>query len=209
MKKWLPYVLAAVGVGVAIVAFGPDTAKAPKKEKAERAEKVRKTVEVRDFGADGVRLGDDPSTEGRTPAEVVAEAKTREIPPPGTLRPLNESEIAHQARLARPYNKRQAHVSSFWMRATQIVGAKDPALAEECAAISRYLREQGNLNEELDPAAAVQKELALVQKLRAVDPGNAELVGILDYIDATGNALLSGQDPLAVEKPVGASRAKR
>lgn len=209
MKKWLPYVLAAVlGIGVAFVAFGPDKTKAPKKEKVEKAETVRKTLEVRDFGEGGVRVGDDPSADTRTPAEVVAEAKTREIPPPGTLRPMNESEIAQQARLARPYNKRQAHVSSFWMRATQIVGAKDPALAEECAAMSRYLREQGNLNEELDANAAVQKELELVKQLRAVDPNNAELDSILDYIDATGNAVLSGQDPLAVEKPVGQSRKR-
>ena len=206
MKNWLPYLVAAVlGIGVAVVAFGPGTGAPPPSPSPEATDEKpgRKVVS---YGEAGARVGDD-GTESRTPEQVVSDARARELPEPGTLRPLNESEIAHKARLARPYNQRGAHVSSFWNRATQIVGTGDKALAAECSAMARYLRDQGNLNEELDAQAAITKELALVAKLRGVDPKNGELTLILDYLEASGNAILKGEDPLAVTKPTAADIA--
>ncbi len=203
MKKWLPYIVAAVlGIGVAVVAFGPGMGGASKEAPA-KAEKPgkRKVQTAVDMGKDGV---DVVRTEGetKTPAEVIAEGRANPPPPPGTLRPMNQAEIDHQARLARPFNQHYAYVAAFWNRAAQLAGPADSDLSRECSAMSRYLRDQGNLeNEELDVAAVIAKEKALAAKVRAAVPGNEELGGVLDYIEESGQAVLDGQDPTKVLKP--------
>jgi len=202
MNKWVPYVIAAaLGLGVALLAFGPGMRSTPKPatEKAEKAEK--KPDANRDFGDQGFALSRD-ADEARTPEEIVAEAKENPLPPPGTLRPQNKAELEHAARLARPFNQHFAHVSAFWGRAAQLVGKADPELAKECSAMTRYIRDQGNLNDDaIDIPGTIAKEQALVAKLRASGVGDSELTGVLDYIDASGKAVLDGQDPTTVPKP--------
>ena len=142
MKKWIPYVVAAVlGLGVAIVAFGPGLGggekKAPVAAKESAEKKVHKTVS---FGDQGTAISRDPE-DTRTPEEIVADAKENPLPPPGTLRPQNQAEIEHAARLARPFNKHFAHVSAFWNRAAQLTGGQNPDLSKECSSMTRYLRD--------------------------------------------------------------------
>lgn len=202
MKKWLPYLVAAVlGIGVAFVAFNPG-GKEEAPAASEKEPKKKKTVRTSvDMGADGFDLAR-TEDEAKTPAEVVAEGRANPLPPPGTLRPLNESEIKHQARLARPYNQRYAYVAAFWNRSAQLIGPTDMELARECSEMARYMRDQGNLDDrDLDVGAAFDKERALVAKLRAADPGNTELDGVLGYIEETMAAVVAGEDPTKVVKP--------
>jgi hypothetical protein len=208
MKKWLPYVVAAVlGVGVAVVAFGPGMSGDGKEKPAKQAKREgrdgkaeKKSVTQKDMGADGFDITH-VEGETRTPAEIVAEAKANPPPPPGTLRPMNEAEIKHEARLARPFNQHYAYVASFWNQAARLVGPADSDISRECSAMARYLRDQGNLNEELDVAAAIAKEQALIAKVRSSAPGNSELDAVLNYIQASSQAVLDGNDPTAVPKP--------
>ena len=123
-------------------------------------------------------------------------------PPPGTLRPQNKAEIEHAARLARPFNQHYAYVASFWNRTAQLVGRADPALGKECSAMSRYLRDQGNLNDDaIDITGTIDKEKALIAKIRGASDASEELTGVLDYIEASGQAVINGQDPTTVPKP--------
>ncbi|MFN7145472.1 MAG: hypothetical protein ACK4YP_16985 [Myxococcota bacterium] len=203
MKKWLPYIVAAVlGVGVAVVAFGPGMSTSPKPKAETTAppaeKKVRTAVNMGDDGFDLVR----EEGEVKTPAEVVEEAKANPPPPPGTLRPQNAAEIAHSARLERPFNKHYAYVASFWNHTARLVGGTHPDLMREASAMSRYMRDQGNLDgEELDVNAAIAKEKALVEKIRAAGIESPELDGVLDYIDESAQAVLDGKDPTTVLKP--------
>jgi len=205
MQKWLPYLVAAVlGIGVAVVAFGPGMGSAPKERpaKAEKADKGEKKVRtVVDMGADGMDL---VRTEGetKTPAEVVAEGRANPIPPSGTLRPMNEGEIAHAARLARPFNQHFAYVSAFWNRAAQLTGAAGSDLSRECSQMTRLLRDQGNLDDaDMDVAGTIAKEKALVARIRSGVPSTPELEGVLTYIEESGQAVLDGKDPTTVLKP--------
>ncbi|MDP2313903.1 MAG: hypothetical protein Q8P41_13435 [Pseudomonadota bacterium] len=203
MKKWLPYVVAAVlGLGVAILAFGPGMGGGDSTEKPPVAAKGdKKKVQTVNFGEDGTAIARSPD-ETRTPAEIVEEAKANPPPPPGTLRPQNKAEIEHSARLARPFNQHFAHVSAFWSRAAQLTGKDNPDLARECSAMSRYMRDQGNLNDDaIDIAGTIAKEQALAEKLRAAADGNEELVGVADYITEASQAVLDGKDPTLVQKP--------
>ncbi|MES2643230.1 MAG: hypothetical protein V4850_27345 [Myxococcota bacterium] len=191
MKTWLPYVVAAVlGIGVALLAFGPGMGGGGSStEGPDGVAKVEKKVQT----VDQLRYE-------RSSAEVVADATANPPPPPGTLRPQNKAEIEHAAKLARPFNKHNNHVSAFWKRAAQLVS--DPELAAECGAMSRYLRDQASLaDDSIDIAGTVAKEQELSKKVRAAANGNADLVGIVDYIDASTQAVLDGVDPTTVPKP--------
>jgi hypothetical protein len=204
MNKWIPYVIAAaLGLGVALLAFGPGMRSSAKPATPEKAEQDadKKPSGRKDFGDKGFavfRKEDDT----RTSEEVVADARANPPPPPGTLRPQNKAEIEHAARLARPFNQHYAYVASFWGRTAQLVGGADPALAKECSAMSRYLRDQGNLDDDgIDIAGTIEKEKALVAKVRGASDASDELTGVLDYIEASGKAVIDGQDPTTVPKP--------
>lgn len=192
MKNWLPYVVAAVlGIGVAVLAFGPGMGGGSSADAPDKVAKVERKVET---------LGN--RRDGRTAEEIVADAKANPLPPPGTLRPQNKAEIEHSARLARPFNRHYAHVGSFWNRAAQLTGKEHPELSAECGAMGRYLRDQGNLADDLiDVSGTIAKEKALAAKVRAAANANEELIGILEYIDESGQAVLDGKDPTTVLKP--------
>src|SRR5262245_20089563 len=130
MKKWLPYVIAAIlGIGVAVVAFGPTSSGKGKSKKPEERE-IQGPTSYGDQGSSVISTVGDT----RTPADKVAEARANPIPEPGTLRPLNKSEIEQAAKLARPFNKHYAYVAAFWNRAAQLVGTSDKELLSECTA---------------------------------------------------------------------------
>lgn len=198
MNKWIPYVVAAViGLGVAFVAFMPSAPKEKAKvAKVEKAEKPTKIVNMGDDGVD-INRAEDAT---KTPAQVVQEAKDNPPPPPGTLRPMNEGEIRQAARLERPFNKHTAHASSFWNQAGRLLGSANPDLAQEVQAMVRYLRDQAN-EDEIDAAAIIAREKALTAKIRAGGFQDAQLDGILTYIDESGQAVLDGKDPTTVVKP--------
>lgn len=203
MKKWLPYIVAAVlGVGVAVVAFGPGLSSSPKpKAETTVAPEKKKTRTAVNMGSDGFDLVR-TEEEAKTPAEVVADGKANPPPPPGTLRPMNAAEIAHKARLDRPFNQHYAYVASFWNHTARLVGGTNPELMREASAMARYMRDQGNLDgEELDVNAAIAKERALVEKIRAAGIESPVLDGVLDYIDESAQAVLDGKDPTTVLKP--------
>lgn len=193
MQKWVPYTIAAVlGVGVAVLAFGPGTESGSEAQPISTtdATEVERTVE---------NVG--KTRYERTPEEVVADALANPAPPPGTLRPQNQAEIAHAARLARPFNQHTAYVGAFWNMGARLL--KDhPELQQEFAAMVKELREQARLeNEDLDIPAAIAKERALVARARVVAAGDTELTGVLDYLDESTQAVLDGTDPTAVLKP--------
>lgn len=194
MKNWLPYVVAAaLGIGVALIAFGPGMGGGGSSSTSvsDDVEKVEKKVE----NVDNPRYL-------RTPEQVVADAKANPPPPPGTLRPQNKAEIEHAARLARPFNQHHAYVGAFWNRAAQLTVKDNPELSKECGAMARYLRDQGNLADDaIDVSGTIAKEKALTAKVRAVAGGNTELIGVLEYIDESGQAVLDGKDPTTVLKP--------
>ncbi|MDP2305965.1 MAG: hypothetical protein Q8P18_08050 [Pseudomonadota bacterium] len=197
MKKWLPYVVAAVlGIGVAVLAFGPGLGGGPS-----TATTAGDLPEKLEDGGRSVRTINNPG-QGRTAEDVVADARANPLPPPGTLRPQNKAEIEHAARLARPFNQHHAYVGAFWNRAAQLVGKENPDLAKECGAMGRYLRDQGNLpDDSIDISGTIAKEKSLADKVRATAAGNTELIGILDYIEESGQAVLDGKDPTTVLKP--------
>jgi hypothetical protein len=199
MKKWLPYVIAVVlGVGVAVLAFGPGSSGKGKGKKAPEEKQLQGPTSYGDQGSSVISVVGDT----RTPADVVADGKAHPLPEPGTLRPLNQSEIDQAAKLARPFNKHYAYVAAFWNRAAQLVGPTDKELLSECSAMAKYLRDQGRLADaDLDPAAVIAKEKALTTKIRGSVSGNSELDGVLNYIDASGQAVLDGNDPTTVPKP--------
>jgi hypothetical protein len=198
MKKWIPYVIAAVlGIGVAVLAFGPGLGGAPAEKKAP----AKKSEVGKNFGDNGSAVIR-PAGDDRLPSDVVADAEAHPIPPPGTLRPQNQAEIEHSARLARPFNMHFTHTASFWNRAAQIVGQHDADLGSQCGTMSKYLRDQSKLNDdELDAPAVIAREQALETKIRAAVKGDGELDGVLDYIHASGQAVLDGKDPTEVPKP--------
>ena len=199
MNKWIPYVVAAViGLGVAFVAFLPSASK-DKPAKIEKTVKTEKVGKIVNMGKDGASIAR-TDEETRTPAQIVEEAKANPPPPPGTLRPMNEGEIRQQSRLDRPFNKHIAHTSSFWNQAARLVSSANPDLAQEISAMSRYLRDQSN-EDEIDDKVIVAREKELTAKLRAAGFNDAQLDGILTYIEESGQAVLDGTDPTLVAKP--------
>jgi hypothetical protein len=196
MKKWLPYIIAAViGLGVAVLAFGPGMSTPTKKARGERHKKVAEQVTA---PMEGEEQGLSRSRDGE-PKEVEV---GKEIPPDGTLRPLNKSEIEQNAKLERPLNKHFAYVNAYWNRATQLAGPGGSEISRECAAMARYLRDQSNLSDSaLDSNAVISKELELVGKVRQTAPPSEELTAVLDYIQASAEAVRDGGDPTTVPKP--------
>lgn len=201
MKKWIPYVVAAVlGLGVALLAFGPgsgeDVSTKPDAKVAKR------TVERTVTSSEALPPGSRHERTDMTAEERVADALANPPPPPGTLRPQNQAEIDHAARLARPYNKHLAHVGAFWKRAAQLVGTAEPELAKECLDMASYMREQSRLNDgEIDVPSIIAKEQALATRLAGANIGNQELEGVVSYIQESSQAVLDGKDPTTVAKP--------
>ncbi len=198
MRKWLPYVLAAVlGVGVAVLGFGPRTAGSGKERPERTGPSARAPLGEAPPKEPGVVLaGDGSGTEG-------PEDEPPALPPPGTLRPQNKAEIAHSARLARPFNKHFDYTSSWWQRAGQLIGAEHPALAGEAGQIVKLLREQSKKDDDqLDQTAVIAREHVLIAKVRAAGVRSPELDKVLTYLQESGQAVLDGQDPAKVVKPV-------
>jgi len=136
MKKWLPYVVAAVlGIGVAVVAFGPGSGKKEKPAAEEPKADKKKVRTAVDMGADGFDLVR-AEGETKTPAEVVADAKANPIPPPGTPRPFTEAATAHKARPPRPFNPGDKEV----FHAVFVGGANMPARTRVLTAPTRRAR---------------------------------------------------------------------
>lgn len=203
MKKWIPYIIAAVlGVGVAVVMFLPDTSSSKSK-----ADKPAKSTVITKIDKDGMSMkrvpeGGDPSAP--SDADRIAANRANGVLPaePGTLRPLNEGEIAHAARTARSFNKHYVGVAVYWNRLGPLVGGTDPALAKECAQMDLYLRDQSKLSDdELNATDVITKELQLEKKVRTLGIDNPDLTAILDYINNSANTTLQGGDPTTITKP--------
>lgn len=202
MKRWLPYVVAlVVGVGLVVAFLLAPT----ESEGARRSAKPAATQATDEPQARGVTSTKKVKTvfkdaEGN-PIEAVVPDVT-DPPPPGTLRPLNEAEIAHQERLKRPFNVHFAHVHAFWNLAARYVGPHDPALMKECQDMGRFLLDQSRLGmDELNTEEAIRAELALEQKLRAAGIDDPKLGMVLDYINSSASTVLQGGDPAGVPKP--------
>lgn len=200
MKRWLPYVVAAVvGIGLVVGFLLAPTESGKSAKKAKGKETT----------AQGVEAGTAPT---KTVKTVFKDAEGNPIeatvpdvsnpPPPGTLRPLNQGEIEHQERMKRPFNVHYAHVQAFWNLAARYVGPHDPALMKECQEMSRYLLDQSRLGlDELNAEEAIRNELALEQKIRAAGIDDPKLTMVLDYINNSASTVLQGGDPAAVPKP--------
>jgi len=193
MRKWIPYVLAAVvGIGIAVVLLQPELTGGKKsgggaqggKPSSSTTRVLEGTAVDRMRPDDAARVSSDPP------------------PPPGTLRPMNPAEEAQQKRESRSFNQHTNRVQSYWLQAARLLGSGEPELAAECKAMMEYVREQSRLDEgELDQSGVIAKELELVQKVRGAASGNPELSGILDYIDSSANSVIQGGDPTAIPKP--------
>ncbi len=199
MKKWIPYIVAAfLGLGVAALMFMPDTAtEAPKPKSTKPVTTVTKEKTTIQQVHDG-----DPDAQTIT-ERVAAERAGGILPPePGTLRPLNEGEIALAARKARPFNKHYLGVAPFWNRLGPLVGPTDMAVAKECAAMELYLRDQSKLeSEDLNIDEVLNQELALEKKIRTLGIDNPELTEILDYINNSAHTTIQGGDPSTITRP--------
>jgi hypothetical protein len=116
-------------------------------------------------------------------------------------RPPNASEIAAEARRARPFNQHVYNVSSWWGRATQLTMTSDPALAAEIGVLGKEMREGTKLeNDQLNVTALLDKEDALAQKLKA-SSSNPEIQAIVQYITESVAVTRAGGDPTTVVRP--------
>lgn len=196
MRKWLPYVLAAVvGIGLAVVLLLPGSGGGGKGGGGGTAGGARTSTTT-----SGGAGGEGTPVDRMKPTDP-ARASTDPPPPPGTLRPMNPAEEAQQKRESRAFNQHTNRVQSYWLQAARLMTGQ-PELAAECKAMMEYVREQSRLDEgELDQNAVITKELELVKKAREATSGNPELAGILDYIDSSANAVIQGGDPTLVPKP--------
>lgn len=158
--------------------------------------------------------GDGPAKGGKRKqqeavTEVVAgdegeEPKVRERrqSAPGTLRPMNEGETEALARRGRPLNQHVARVSSWWATLGLELRNTDPDLSVQIEELNVYLQDQTRRNEDtLDVAATIDRELALAAKTRAAHGSDPRFAALLDYVEASANAVKNGEDPTKVVKP--------
>ncbi|MSP54591.1 MAG: hypothetical protein EXR69_03155 [Myxococcales bacterium] len=200
MKKWLPYIVAAVlGVGVAVLMFLPDTSTG-NKSSSDPAEKPRMVTKV----VDGKMTMNGGTPDAPSDAERISADRAKGVlaPEPGSLRPLNEGELARADRAARPFNKHYKLVAPFWSIMGTMVGPTDPEVARECAAMDLYLRDQSKLaDDDLNAEEALQNELALEKKVRTLGIANDKLNSYLDYINNSAHTTIQGGDPSTIVKP--------
>ncbi len=191
MRKVLPYVVAAaLGLGGAFFLLREATPPAPAPEATGvGATPVRTTVSK---GAD-------------EPGEVQLGAEARPVtaasaPPEGTLRPMNQAELAQKARAERPFNKRYDNVSAFWRILAKDLYASDKELAKQCAEMEMALRGRSN-QDEVNVKETLDAEVALAKTVRSAVGANAELLPLLTYIEKTADAVQKGEDPMKVPRP--------
>lgn len=199
MKKWIPYVVAVlVAVVIAAVMFlSPTTAEPTPSADAPAAKATTTTTST---GSSKKQVKSVFKDDQGNP--LMMDVPTGEAPPPGTLRPMSESELANQARRERPFNKHFARVGAFWNITARLVGPHDAEVSKEAQEMARYLRDQSRLSdEELAVSDVLQKELALEQKIRALGIQDDNLSKALDYINNSANSVIQGGDPAAVPKP--------
>lgn len=198
MKKWLPYIVAAVlGVGVAALMFMPETSTGSKTTEVEPTAKVSRTIDDKGMTMKRVQDGQDPSL---PPAAVAAAADGS--PAPGTLRPLSPGEIAHQERRERPFNQHYMAVAPYWNKIAPMIGPTNMAFAKECSQMELYLRDQSKLvSDELDVNGTIEKEKQLEKKIRSLGIQNDELNSILDYIHLSADTVIQGGDPTSIARP--------
>ena len=203
MKKWLPYIIAALlGLGVAVAMFLPNT-----DTTAPKATTSGKSTFVKKIDKDGMTMktvpeGGDPNAPSAAERASADRAAGIMPPEPGTLRPQNAGELAHAERTARSFNKHYMAVAVYWNRLGPLVGATDPAVAKECTAMDLYLRDQSKLgDDDLNVTDVLTKELQLEKKVRTLGIQDANLTAILDYINTSANTTLQGGDPTTIPKP--------
>lgn len=190
--KWIPYVVVAVlAVAVAAWVFWP-------------------SGEGAGEGAGGAAAG------GTKPTPVASETRTDADPMtrPGTdpaaggertVNPDRQPSTAEQAlaeRHARPVNKHFDQVSSWWKQAARYVEKENPALAQECAAFERTMREAARTGDATyDATALLNQEIALAEKVKASGSKNPDVAAMMDYIVESAKVALAGGDASSVPKP--------
>ncbi len=190
MQKFIPYVVIALLALVAAAVLlmpgsGGEEAEAPKA--AATAEKPSPKAVIHEDGS--VSIGS-----GTPSARPAAEANPVDRPP-------NKAEKQLAERQSRPFNIHVNYVSAWWGIATMKV-KDNSALAAECSEMSTYLRDMSRLNVgEMDPAEVLQKENALISKLRGVQGEYPELDKVLDYLQESAKVAGEGGDPASVVKP--------
>lgn len=196
MPKWLPYALAVVAGLVAVVLmFGPGLGEEPEEEPVAGGEGAERRVVT--------RAGGDEAPGGEATAET-PEGEILRPAPPGTLRPMNKGESEALARRERPINKHYYHTSSSWVRLSQVLSkAGEKELAGDAGQISTFLQDQIRRGDDtLDVGATIARERDVIAKVRASGAASdAEVASILDYLDASTQAVLDGRDPSDIPKP--------
>jgi hypothetical protein len=77
-----------------------------------------------------------------------------------------------------------------------------PELARECGQMEEALRGRARQsNDELNAVAAMDAELALVEKLAPVFGNDPRKGPMLEYIRRTAAAVKRGEDPLIIPRP--------
>jgi hypothetical protein len=113
---------------------------------------------------------------------------------------MNKAEIAYQTRAARPVNAHYDYTASWRRRAVQILSKADPALAKEVADLDTKLRE-GTAADTFDGKDLMRDQLSLLLRIRDSGKADAELTGILDYLELSAKEVLQDGDPASVPKP--------
>lgn len=200
MKKWLPYLVAAVlGVGVAVIMFMPETSTSKAK-----GEKPAKSTTVTKIDKDGMSMkrvpeGGDPTAPSRAEQILADRAAGIAPPPPGPLTPTDQARLD---KASRSFNKHYTSVAVYWNRLGPLVSAADPAVAKECQQMDLYLRDQSKLaTDELNVTDVLTKELQLEKKVRTLNIDNPDLTAMLDYINNSANTTLQGGDPSTITRP--------
>jgi hypothetical protein len=193
MRKVIPYVIAAVlGLGGAFYLLRESpTAPAPDAGKAA----VEKTP-VRAAPSNGAEAPSEFQLGGAVDNRVTA----AQAPPEGTLRPMNQAEIAQKTRAERPFNKRYDNVSAFWRILAKDLYASDKELAKQCGEMEMALRGRSN-QDEVNVKETLDAEIALARKVRSAVGANADLLPLLTYIEKSAEAVQKGEDPMKVPRP--------
>lgn len=200
MKKWLPYIVAAVlGVGVAVIMFMPETSTSKVK-----TDKPAKATTVTKIDKDGMTMkrvpeGADPAAPSRAEQILADRAAGIAPPPPGPLTPTDQARLD---KASRSFNKHYTAVAVYWNRLGPLVSAADPAVAKECQQMDLYLRDQSKLaTDDLNVTDVITKELQLEKKVRTLGIDNPDLTAMLDYINNSANTTLQGGDPSTITRP--------
>jgi len=200
MKKWLPYLVAAVlGVGVAVIMFMPETSTS--KAKGEKPAKATTVTKIDKDGMSMKRVPEDGDPAAPSRAEQILADRAAGIapPPPGPLTPTDQARLD---KASRSFNKHYTSVAVYWNRLGPLVSAADPAVAKECQQMDLYLRDQSKLaTDDLNVTDVLTKELQLEKKVRTLNIDNPDLTAMLDYINNSANTTLQGGDPSTITRP--------